>query len=290
MVINTNIAALTSANNLDGSTNALNESLSRLSSGSKIVNASDDPAGLAESMELNQQIGETTAGNANVSNALEFSQTQDGYLQQVSAALNQMATLAVSAQDPTKSTAEVADYQSQFLALQNTIQSSLSAMFNGTYLFGSSTNLAVAAGNATTVQLTAIDPSTNANDTAAQTAWENVTGWVTGTNGGAPTLTATPTDTLTTTPATTLSDVQSAISTLATARGTVGANEELLTYAGNELGVLSNNLSAAKSTITDVDVAAESTNYAKEQILVQSGTAMLAQANQNPQSILKLLQ
>ena len=70
---------------------------------------------------------------------------------------------------------------------------------------------------------------------------------------------------------------------------TVGANEETLTYTGNELGVLSTNLSAAKSQITDVDVAQESTNYAKEQILVQSGTAMLAQANANPQSILKLL-
>ncbi|HXR05796.1 MAG TPA: flagellin, partial [Candidatus Acidoferrum sp.] len=101
MVINTNIAALTSANNLDNSTNALNASLARLSSGSKIVSASDDPAGLAEAMQLSEQIGETNAGNANVSNALAFSQTQDGYLQQVSAALNQMASLAVSAQDPT---------------------------------------------------------------------------------------------------------------------------------------------------------------------------------------------
>ncbi len=84
--------------------------------------------------------------------------------------------------------------------------------------------------------------------------------------------------------------MNTAITTLATDRGTVGANEETLSYTGNELGVLSTNLSAAKSQITDVDVAQESTNYAKEQILVQSGTAMLAQANANPQSILKLLQ
>jgi len=269
MVINTNTAALTSASNLDQSTNALNESLSRLSSGSKIVNASDDPAGLAESMELNQQIGETTAGNANVSNALEFSQTQDGYLQQVSQALNQMATLSVSAQDPTKSTAEVADYQSQFLALQNTITSALSQTFNSTSLFGSGTGFSVAAGNATSVTLTAIDPASGTNMTAALASTT--------------TLTAD-------TAAAAQASVEAAITELATARGNVGANEEQLTYAGNELGVLSNNLSAAKSTITDVDVATESTNYAKEQILVQSGTAMLAQANQNPQSILKLLQ
>jgi flagellin len=62
-----------------------------------------------------------------------------------------------------------------------------------------------------------------------------------------------------------------------------------LTFTGNTLGVLSTNLSAAKSTLSDVDVAQESTNYAKQQILVQAGTAMLAQANANPQSILKLL-
>ena len=75
-----------------------------------------------------------------------------------------------------------------------------------------------------------------------------------------------------------------------TDRANVGASEERLNYSSQELGVLSTNLSAANSQITDVDVAQESTNYAKYQILVQSGTSMLAQANQNPQSVLKLLQ
>jgi len=95
MVINTNIAALNAANNLNNSTNSLNQSLSRLSTGSQLVNASDNPAGLAESISLNAQIGETSAANNNVSNALSFAQTQDGYLQQVGAALDQMASLAV---------------------------------------------------------------------------------------------------------------------------------------------------------------------------------------------------
>ena len=162
MVINTNIAAINSANNLDNSTSALNESLARLSSGSKIVNASDDPAGLAESMELNEQIGETTAGNNNVSNALSFSQRQDGYLSR-SAPPSPNATLAISAQDPTKSGDEVADYQSQFAALQSTIQSALSQKFNGANLFEFGTNLSVAAGNGTTVSLTAINPGGGAN-------------------------------------------------------------------------------------------------------------------------------
>ena len=84
--------------------------------------------------------------------------------------------------------------------------------------------------------------------------------------------------------------VTSAISQLASDRATVGANEERMTYTGDELGVLQDNLTAANSNITDVDVATESTNYASYQILVQSGVSMLAQANQNPQLALKLLQ
>jgi len=264
MVINTNIAALTSANNLNNSTNALNSSLARLSSGSKIVNASDDPAGLAESMELREQIGTTNAANTSISNALAFSQTQDGYLQQISSALNQMAALSVSAQDPTKSTAEIADYQAQFAALQTSVSSSMSQTFNGKNLFANGFTVGG-------VTVAAIDPSA---DTTNGTAW----------------TTAITTDNLSTGAAAAQTNVQGAIDALATARGTVGANEEQLNYASNELSVLSTNLSAANSAITDVDVAQESTNYAKEQILVQSGTAMLAQANQNPQSILKLLQ
>jgi len=87
-----------------------------------------------------------------------------------------------------------------------------------------------------------------------------------------------------------LTAVNNAIAQLATDRGSVGASEDRLSFTANALSTLSNNLMAANSQITDVDVATESTNYAKYQILVQSGTAMLAQANQNPQSILKLLQ
>src|SRR5580693_7126045 len=109
MVINTNMAAITSANNLDQSTNELNNALAELSSGSKIVNPSDDPAGLAESIALNAQIGQTNAANDNVSNAISLLQTQDGYLQQVGSALDQMSTLAVEAQDTTKTDAERAD-------------------------------------------------------------------------------------------------------------------------------------------------------------------------------------
>jgi flagellin len=264
MVINTNMAAMTSANNLDKSTNELNNALAQLSSGSKIVTPADDPAGLAESISLNAQIGQTQAANNNVSNAMSFSQTQDGYLQQVGSALDQMSTLAVEAQDPTKSSTEIADYQSEFTALANYITNTATSTFNGVSLF-SGTGLSVTTdGNGTLFAMTSVnlDATAYTNATAASI-----------TTGAAAALTA----------------VTAAITQLATDRANVGANEERLTYSGDELGVLQDNLSAANSDLTDVDVATESTKYAEYQILVQSGTSMLAQANQNPQSVLKLL-
>jgi flagellin len=267
MVINTNIAALTSANNLNQSTNMLNESLARLSSGSKIVNPSDDPAGLAESISLNAQIGETNAANSNVSNAVSFSQTQDGYLQQVGSALDQMSTLAVEAQDGTKTDAERADYQKEFSTLATYIQNTGSVSFNGVSLFSASALTVTTDGSGDTFSMTGVS--------LAASAYSGATAANISTTAGA---------------ATALTAVAAAITQLATDRATVGASEERLNYTGQELSVLSTNLSAANSQISDVDVATESTNYAKYQILVQSGTSMLAQANQNPQSVLKLLQ
>jgi flagellin len=255
----------------------LNESLARLSSGSKIVNASDDPAGLAESMTLNAEIGQTNAANANVNNAVSFLQTQDGYLQQVGSALDQMSTLAVEAQDVTKTPAEIADYQKEFNTLAGYINDVANKTFNGVSLFSTS-QLAVTTDGQDT-------PFTMNGVNLAGTLYQAVTD----TTGGS-TPNGTAAISLTAASNGALNAVTAAIGQLATDRATVGANEERLTYTSNELGVLSTNLSAASSQITDVDVAQESTNYAKYQILVQSGTSMLAQANQNPQSVLKLLQ
>jgi flagellin len=253
----------------------LNESLARLSSGSKIVNASDDPAGLAESMMLTAQVGETNAANSNVNNAISMLQTQDGYLQQVGSALDQMSTLAVEAQDATKTNAERSDYQKEFNTLAGYINDTATKSFNGVSLFSGSSMTVTTDGDGSTVTMTGVD--------LGDGTYTAVTG--TASDGSGATSIST-----TSAAATALAQITSAIAMLATNRAQVGANEERLTYTGNELGVLSTNLAAANSQITDVDVATESTNYAKYQILTQSGTAMLAQANQNPQSILKLLQ
>jgi flagellin len=245
----------------------LNQSLARLSSGSKIVSPADDPAGLAESISLTAQISQTGAANANVSNAVSFAQTQDGYLQQIGSALDQMATLAVEAQDGTKTDSERADYQKQFATLSSYITDTSSKNFNGVSLFSASALTVTTDGQGDTFSMTGVN--------LGASAYTGATGAdVTTTTGAASALTA----------------VTAAIVQLATDRATVGASEQRLNYTGQQLSVLQTNLSAANSQITDVDVAQESTSFAKYQILVQAGTNMLAQANQSPQSVLKLIQ
>ncbi len=262
------MSAITAASNLDTSTSELNNALAQLSSGSKIVTPADDPAGLAESIALTAQIGQTNAANDNVSNALSFSQTQDGYLQQVGAALDQMSTLAVEAQDPTKSSSQLSDYNTEYQALSAYITSTASATYNGVSLFSATGGLKITTdGTGDTFTMTAVN--------LGAAAYTGATGANISTSTGAVTA---------------LTKVTAAITALATDRANVGGNEERLNFSSDELGVLGDNLTAANSNLTDVDVATESTKYAQDQILVQSGTAMLAQANQNPANILKLLQ
>jgi flagellin len=268
MVIDTNIAALNAANDLNQSNSALNASLARLSTGSQLVNASDNPAGLAESISLNAQIGQTNAANNNIGNATSFLQTQDGYLQQVGAALDEMASLAVEAQNGTISSTQAADYQKEFQALGAYITSTALQTFNGVSLFSGTDLVVTTDGSGGRATLTGVNLGTG-------------TLYATATDGDISTSTGA---------ATALTAVTAAIAQLGTDRATVGANEETMAYTNQELSVLATNLTAANSQISDVDVATESTNFAKYQILVQSGTAMLAQANQDPQNVLKLIQ
>ena len=266
MVINTNLSALNTASLLMQSQSKLSNSLQRLSSGSKITSPSDDSAGLAVSMKLNAQMARITAASNNVNNAVSFSQTQDGYVQQVNSAFSRMSELSVLSQDVTKTTADRALYQQEFQALGSYINNVSTKDFNGVSLFNGATLNVTTDSEANTFGMVGINL---ANTTYSTATADNITS-VTGS------LKA-------------LTDVKAAIFQLASDRANIGSNEETLSYYGNQLSTLKNNLSAANSQITDVDVASESTNYAKENILVQTGTAMLAQANSLPQSVLKLL-
>ena len=267
MVINTNLQALNASTLLMQSSNKLSQSLARLSSGSKITSPADDSAGLAVSMKLNAQLARIGAATNNVGNAISFSQTQDGYIQKVNDAFSRMSELSVLAQDVTKTTADRALYQQEFKALGNYINNVATKDFNGVSLFNGAVLNVTTDSEANTFAMSGINLNANVSYTTA-TADDITT--IAGANQA-------------------LTDVKTAISQLASDRANIGSNEESLTYYNDQLSSLKNNLSAANSRITDVDVAQESTNYAKYNILVQSGTAMLAQANSLPQSVLKLL-
>ncbi len=217
-------------------------------------------------MQLTAQMGRNTAAQNNVANAISFNQTQDGYLGQVTNALNRMSELSVQAQDVTKSDSDRALYQQEFNTLAQYVNNVSTKDFNGVSLF-SGNNLSV------TVDSDA-NGFTNKGVDLTTSAFTGLNSATVGTTTGA---------------AAALTSVKAALTDVASKRADVGSNIETLTNYNNQLATLNNNLSAANSQIMDVDVAKESTNYAKENILVQTGTAMLAQANAMPQIALKLL-
>ena len=294
-VINTNIQAIIAARNLNASQEMLGRSLNRLSSGSKIVNPSDDAAGLAVSEKLDAQNLRVKAAETNVQNAISFTQSADGFMGGMTKILSRMSELALLAKDVTKNSTDVSLYQKEFTALQDQLRQTIGGttaqiggtsdvnpplgQFNGITLFGndassdgSGPGLTVTVGQAVGQNMTipqidlrdgmmgAIIGQDTAGNYSLSLSSPNVIGAIT--NG---------------------------IQDVATERASLGASQSRLELASSTLQVEYENLSSAISRIRDVDVAEESTQYARFNILVQSGTAMLAQANQTPQSVLKLL-
>jgi flagellin len=267
MVINTNTAATNTTLYLAQSTTALQKALAELSSGSKLTSPADDPAGSAVALRLSAEIDRVSAASNDVADANSFNQTQTGFLSQVGSALSQMSQLAISAQDVTKSTNDLTQYNSEYGQLAAYIQNVATQNFNGVSLFNNATLLVPIDAEGNTFQMHGVDMgATSAYQTAANAG-------VASTTAAVAALTA----------------VESAINSLSGDTATVGANSIRLSYTSNQLSTLNQNLQSAVSTISDVDVATESTEYAKYNILVQSGTAMLAQANTLPEIALKLI-
>lgn len=267
MVINTNISAQNGARLLAESSNSLAKSLARLSSGSKIVSPDDDAAGMAVAMRFDAQINRIGAAGANVGNAISFNQTQDGFLKKAAKALDRMSELSILAQDITKTDADRALYNAEFTTLGAYLDDIATKDFNGVALFDG----------------TALDVTTDSEGNVFTMSGVDMTAAAyTGATGSA-------VDTIANA-ATALTAVRAAIDQLATDRAFIGANVSRLNSTGEQLSILKDNLSAASSRIQDVDVAEESTAFARFNILVQAGTSMLAQANQTPQSVLRLLQ
>ena len=275
--INTNTSATLASQNLSKSNMLLQKSLQRLSSGSKIASASDDAGGLAVSLRLAAALKRTEATTSNVSNAMSFLQTQDGSLGNLSNILARMSELRTLANDVTKTSGDVANYYTEFTALQSEFSKTMAESFNGISLFNTTTvatslNVKLSEDGAQSMII-----STFSLKSAALTKvlgnsvnFSSVSRFQTAVGG--------------------LSTISAAISEIATDRATNGAQTSRLQFALDSLASKLTNLESANSRIIDVDVAAETTRLARNNILVQAGTAMLSQANASSQIALKLLQ
>lgn len=286
--INTNLQALLAARNLDQSQTLLGRSLNRLSSGSKIVNPADDSAGLAVSSKLDAQNLRVNAALTNVQNAVSYLQTSDDFMAGMNKVLSRMSELTSLSKDITKSPSDIAVYQKEFTSLQDQLRTTIggstteiggtagvaspSGSFNGTELFGSSPGVTISIGQSAGQTITIPTANLRAGAMLSLVQQDSSGNY-----------------TLKSDDANALSAVSDTVQQLATERATFGGVQSRLTLTAATLQTEGENLTSTISRIRDVDVAEESTQLAKYNILVQSGTAMLAQANQTPASVLKLL-
>lgn len=275
VVINTNNAATIAASNLASSSAMLQRSLNRLSSGTKIINPSDDAGGLAVSMKLSAAARRSGATINNIANATSYLQQQDGVMKTAGKVLDRMSELSTLYQDATKNTSDKDNYDKEFKALQKELESLSTEKFNGIALFGSKTS-----GVVETVKVSE-DASQIVGISAKDlTSTASGVGALSDSNGS---LSLSDSNA-------SLTKINDAIKNVATMRADNGAEQSRLGFASEVLTTNKANLEAANSRIVDVDVAEESTQLARWNVLVQSGTAMLAQANQSAQSALRLIQ
>jgi len=285
-----NVQTLAAAQDLGRINELLGRSLNRLSSGLRITDPATDPAGVGSINKLDSQNKRAQAAATNVQNASSYVQSSVGFLASMDGLLTRMSELTQNATDATKSPGDIALYQSEFKQLQDQLRQTIGGTtaeiggtadvtkplgtFNGITLYGANpAGLTVASGSHAGDTITI--PETNLRTGAMlelikQDASGNYTLSATDPGG--------------------TQKITDAIGAMADKRSILGGVDSRLELAASSLTVESQNISSAVSRIQDVDVAQESTQLTKFNLLLQSGTAMLSQANQSPQAVLKLLQ
>jgi flagellin len=270
-VIGSNISALRAQNASTKANDALSTAMNRLSTGMRINSAKDDAAGLAISASMTSQIRGMNQGVRNANDGISMAQTAEGALDEVTNMLQRMRELAVQGANGTYSASDAANITAEQDALGAQISSIVAnTSYNGKNLFATATN------NVT------IQAGANSSDTV-QMSFSQLNGATTKLSAVVD-FTANNMKT-----GLTLSAFDDAIAEVSTTRAGLGAAQNRLQSAVNNLTNNSTNLTDARSRIQDADFSAESTNLAKAQILSQASTAMLAQANQSSQGVLKLL-
>ena len=276
--INTNIISMNAQRNLSTSQSSLATSMQRLSSGLRINSAKDDAAGLAIAERMNAQVKGMNVAIRNANDGISMAQTAEGALAQVGDSLQRMRELAVQARNATNSSSDKDSLNKEFAQLQSEIQRVLGGTsFNGKHMLGadatamtfqiganttSNDSLTVNTSNMTTnADITAVTSSASIGATATDGAIKNV-----------------------------IDAIDTAINTVNDQRATFGATQSRFDAIISNLQSSVENQSAARGRIMDADFAAETANMSRAQILQQAGTAMVAQANQMPQQVMRLIQ
>jgi len=273
VIINTNTAASIASNNLSASNAMLQKSLNRLSSGSKIVNASDDAGGVAVAARLSAAAKRTGVVSQNIGNALSFLQHQDSALKTVGKIMERMSELQALYADNTKSADDKTLYSTEFSALNTSLQNMTDDTVNNLNLFTTGTfvvaiNDTLSTGTTDSVTLGGVDLYNAIDAGANNTSGVYVSVAMSISN---------------------VSNLNTAIQDIATLRSGVGSKVSVLGFQSELQASAKINQESAVSRIMDVDVAEESTQLARWNTLVQAGTSMIAQANGAAQSALQLL-
>ena len=273
MRINQNIAAYNSFRNLSATNTQLGKSLEKLSSGFRINRAADDAAGLAKSESLRAEIRGSRQAIRNAQDGVSFVQTAEGALNEVHSILQRMRELAVDAANTATTTgtaqqAEVTELLAEIGAIGTNSTFAGKKVFQDYSASGSGLTFHVGSGAGQVLSVTADLALTSADVFGSDLSAINVS------TGADAAITA----------------IDGAITAVSTGRSTLGATQNRLEHTVANLSVAVENLSASESRVRDTDMAEEMVAFTRHQIMVQAGTAMLAQANQVPGSVLALLQ
>lgn len=268
--INTNVGAINAHRNLGVSDVALSRSLEKLSSGFRINRASDDAAGLAISEKMRSQVSGLNQASQNAQDAISMLNTAEGALNETETILQRMRTLGVQGASDTLTTSDRSNIQTEMSQLSteldrisNSTEFNTRKLLNGDISGGVTLQIGANSSQTMTIGI----KSMGASDLSLSSP-----------TVGSAALSST-----------TIASIDKAIADVSEERSKIGAYVNRLEHTITNLGVASENLSAAESRIRDLDMAKEVSSMTRNQILTQSGTAMLAQANQAPQSVLSLL-
>jgi flagellin len=276
--INTNIASLNAQRNLNSSQSSLAVSMQRLSSGLRVNSAKDDAAGLAIAERMNAQVRGMNVAIRNANDGISLAQTAEGALSKVGDALQRMRELSIQARNWTNSSSDKDSLNKEFRELQSEISRVLAGTtFNGKHILGAdATTMDFQIGaNTTTDDLISIatENMTSASEITAITASSAAIDAASDTSAIAAVI----------------DDIDEALDLVNNTRATFGATQSRFDAIISNLQQSVENQAAARSRIMDADFAAETANMSRAQILQQAGTAMVAQANQLPQQVLRLL-